>query len=170
MSSWCLSPGHWILLLSLVFFPSCSLSFFQKWVLPWSLLCFCYCLSETLSFSRCISSTVQCRIANLSCHCSCCCVRSFACLRLNQGSAVTWKSTVNSSFKHCVLVSTDWRVTSPTSASLSLFCSHCETYSVKKHAAVRMHLSGFNLQHWQHSYRDFPSVMNLTGELDLNPL
>lgn len=150
MSSWCLSPGHWVLLFTLVFFPSCSLSFFQS--LATVSLCFCCCLNETWSFSRGTSCTMQCRIANASCHCDCCCVRSFACLRyhalvLNQGPAITWKSAVGSCFKHCVLVSTDWRVTSPTSASLSWFCSHCATHSVKKHAAVGMHLSGFNLQH-----------------------
>lgn len=133
MSSWCLSPGHWILLCSLIFFPSCFLSFFQKWVLLWS-LCFWCCLNETLSFSGSTSCTRQCRIVNTSCHCNCCCVRSFACLRyhaqvLNQGSAITWQSAVDC-FKHCVLVSRDWRVTPP--ASLSWFCSHCATYSVKK--------------------------------------
>lgn len=135
MSSWCLSPGHWILLFSLVFFKSCSLSFFQKWVLPWS-LCFCCYLNETLSFLGGTSCTMKCRIANTSCHSNCCCVMSFACLRycawvLNQGSSVTWKSAADSCFKHWVLVSTDWRVTAPTSASLSWFCSHCATYSDK---------------------------------------
>lgn len=147
---------------------------FQKWVLPWS-LCFCCCLNEILSVLGSTLCTMKSRIANTLCHSNCCCVMSSACLRycawvLNQGSSITWKSTVASCFKHCVLVSTDWRVTSPTSASLNWLCCRCATYSVKKHAAVGMHLSGFNLQHWQLIYQDLPSRMNLTGELDLKPV
>lgn len=115
-------------------------------------LCFCCCLNELLSFLSVTSCTMKCRIANTSCHSNCCPVMSFACLRccawvLNQGSSITWKSAVDPCLKHRVLVSTDWRVTSPTSAGLSWFGSRCATYSVKKNAAVGMHLSGFNLQH-----------------------
>ena len=136
----------------------------------------CRCLNETLSLLSGLFCRMKRRISSAAWHSlqwDELCLSSLLCIRgvLGQGSFITWKSTVTSSFNvaWCAnlarLEGSISHVCKPRPVLRTLcnvLCGRGCCYGVP--------VSGLNLQCLKLPCKGFPSVMHLSGELDLKPV